>query len=139
LSHTFTPATTPDPKSGESTPRRAGRWALAALFVTAGTLHFLVPAVYLRIMPPLLPHPLALIWISGVAEIAGGLGLLVRPVRRAAAWGLIALLVAVSPANIYMAMAHVPFPGIFGEAWVQWARVPLQLPLIAWAWVYARR
>lgn len=90
-------------------------------------------------MPPLLPHPLALVWISGAAEIAGGLALLIRPLQRAAAWGLIALLVAVSPANVYMAVAHLPFPGIFGQSWFQWVRVPLQLPLILWAWTYTRK
>jgi uncharacterized membrane protein len=122
----------------ESAARKTGRWVFAALLVTAGTLHFMVPEPYLRIMPPLLPHPLLLVWISGAAEIAGGLGLLLKGTRRAAAWGLIAMLVAVAPANIYMAMAHVPFPGIFGHTWAQWLRVPLQLPLIAWAWIYTR-
>jgi uncharacterized membrane protein len=80
-----------------------------------------------------------LVWVSGAAEIAGGLGLLVKPLRRPAAWGLIALLIAVWPANIYMATAHVAAPGIFGHRWAQWLRVPLQLPLIAWAWLYTRR
>jgi uncharacterized membrane protein len=123
---------------GESAGHKVGRWVFAALCVTAGTLHFVIPATYLRIMPPLLPYPLALVWISGGAEIAGGLGLLLRPVRKAAAWGLIALLVAVSPANVYMAMIHLPLPGVFGQSWAQWLRVPLQLPLIAWAWLYTR-
>lgn len=122
----------------ESTGRKAGRWVFAALFVTAGTLHFIIPATYLRIMPPPLPHPLALVWISGAAEIAGGVGLLLMPFRKAAAWGLIALLIAILPANIYMAMAHLPVPGVFGQSWAQWLRVPLQLPLIAWAWLYTR-
>jgi uncharacterized membrane protein len=119
------------------------RIVLAALFVVAGTLHFLIPAVYLRIMPPYLAAkfsiahrmvsvPLLLIWISGVAEIAGGVGLLIPATRNAAAWGLVALLIAVFPANLYMAQAHLPFPGIAGQGWAQWARLPMQAVLIWW-------
>ncbi len=118
---------------------RAGRWIFAIFFVAAGTLHFLFPGPYLRIMPPVLPWPRALVGISGAAEIAGGLGLLLARFRRLAAYGLAALLVAVFPANIYMAAAHVSFPGVMGKLWVQWARLPLQLPLIYWALLYARK
>jgi uncharacterized membrane protein len=115
-----------------------GRTTLAILFVAAGSLHFLLPQIYIKIMPPSLPSPLLLVRISGAAQIFGGLGLLPRPTRHAAAWGLIALLIAVLPANIYMAKAHLPFPGIMGQSWAQWARIPLQLPLIYWAWQYTR-
>jgi uncharacterized membrane protein len=78
-----------------------------------------------------------LVQISGGAEILGGLGLLVHRFRRPAAYGLVILLVAVFPTNIYMAVAHIPFPGLLGKAWVQWFRVPLQIPLILWALYYA--
>ena len=122
----------------EGIGRKTGRLVFAAAFVVAGTLHFVVPEAYVRIVPPYLPKPLLLVWISGAAEIAGGAGLLVRRVRRAAAWGLVALLIAVWPANIYSAMAHLHYGGIFGASWLQWLRVPLQLPLIAWAWSYTR-
>ncbi|HUZ93366.1 MAG TPA: hypothetical protein VMU57_00480 [Edaphobacter sp.] len=115
----------------------AGRVILALIFMVAGTLHFVIPQAYLRIMPPQLPAPLLLINISGVAEILGG-GLLVPSTRRLAAWGLVALLIAVWPANIYTAAAHLPLPGLAGQSWVQWMRVPLQLPLIYWAWMYRR-
>jgi uncharacterized membrane protein len=71
-----------------------------------------------------------MVYISGVAEIAGGIGLLLRPFRRAAAWGLVALLVAVFPANIYMALDRVGADGVPG--WVLWARLPLQAVLIWW-------
>ena len=114
------------------------RTILAVLFLVAGSLHFLIPQPYLKIMPPVLPAPLLLVYISGVAEIMGGAGLLLAPTRRIAAWGLTALLVAVLPANIYMAAAHLPFPGIVGQSWAQWLRVPLQLPLIYWCWLYTR-
>lgn len=87
-------------------------------------------------MPPFLPWPGALVAISGVAEILGAIGLLLPPLQRPAAYGLAVLLVAIFPANIYMAVAHVPFPGIYGESWFQWARLPFQFVLIAWAWHY---
>jgi uncharacterized membrane protein len=115
-----------------------GRILLAVLFLVAGALHFVIPHPYLKIMPPWLPNPRLLVQISGAAEILGGLGLLVPSTRQAAAWGLIALLIAVLPANIYMASAHLQFPGIMGQSWAQWARVPLQFPLIYWAWLYTR-
>jgi uncharacterized membrane protein len=115
-----------------------GRILLAVLFVVAGSLHFLHPAIYLKIIPPSLPAHLAIVYISGAAEILGGLGLLYPPTRQAAAWGLVILLIAVLPANIYMATAHLPAPGVMGQSWAQWLRIPLQLPLIVWAWLYTR-
>ncbi len=115
-----------------------GLGLFAGIFVVSGFLHFFRPAPYMRIMPPALPWPRALVLISGAAEFLGGAGLLSRKFRRAAAYGLTLLLVAVFPANIYMAAAHVAFPGFMGEAWVQWARLPLQIPLIAWALYYTK-
>jgi uncharacterized membrane protein len=113
-----------------------GRWLLAILFVTAGSLHFALTPLYVRIMPPWLPAPILLVQISGAAEIAGGLGLLYPPAQRAAAWGLIALLICVMPANVQMALDHAQWPRI--PEWALWARIPFQVPLIAWAWLYAR-
>ena len=115
-----------------------GRTILALLFFAAGLIHFIAPQVYMKMMPPYLPWHLPLIYISGAAEMLGGMGLLVPLVRHAAAWGLVALLIAVMPANIYMATAHMPAPGILGESWAQWLRLPLQLPLMYWAWLYTR-
>lgn len=117
---------------------RIGLILLALLFIVAGSLHFVFPQTYLKITPPMLPAPLTLIVISGVAEILGGIGLLVPFTRPLAAWGLVVLLIAVLPANIYMAVAHLRFPGVMGQSWAQWLRVPLQLPLIYWCWVYTR-
>lgn len=117
----------------------AGLVPLALLFIVGGILHFVFPEPYLRIMPPVLPAPRLLIQVSGVAEIAGGVGLLCSRFRRVAAYGLAVLLVAVFPANIYMAVVHVPFPGIMGESWVQWLRLPLQIPIFLWALHYARQ
>jgi uncharacterized membrane protein len=115
-----------------------GRVFLAILFLLSGSLHFLAPQIYLRIMPPYLPVPLSLVYLSGAAEILGGAGLLFPLTRKAAAWGLVALLIAVWPANIYTATAHLAVPGIMGQSWAQWLRIPLQLPLIYWAWLYTR-
>ena len=110
------------------------RWLAAIFFIIAGIGHLVKPEMYLKIMPPYLPAPSMLVLISGVAEVAGGLGLLIRPVRRAAGWGLIALLIAVFPANIYM-LQH---PELFQIApWILWARLPLQAAFIAWVWFVA--
>lgn len=129
-----------DRTARKSSGSQVGRIILAILFVAAGILHFLIPQPYLRIVPPYLLHPRLLVEVSGAAEILGGLGLLlpIPSVRRLAAWGLVALLIAVWPANLYMAMAHLALPGIMGQSWAQWLRVPLQIPLIYWAWLYTR-
>ena len=104
----------------------------AAFFAFAGFLHFVRPAPFVKIVPPFLPHPLAMVYLSGAAEIAGGLGLLLRPLRRAAAWGLVALLIAVFPANIYMAIDQVQVTVTPLPVWLLWVRLPLQLVLIWW-------
>ena len=114
----------------ESRTGRVGRWTLGFVFVGAGMFHLVLPGVYEPAMPPWLPSHRALILLSGVAEVAGGLGVLwPRPaVQRAAGWGLALLLVAVYPANVWMAMA-----GVGGPAWALWARLPVQGALVAWA------
>jgi uncharacterized membrane protein len=100
-------------------------------FVAAGALHFIRPGMYEQIVPPQLGHAPELVAISGFAEIAGGLGLMIPRTRRAAGFALIALLVAVWPANIYMAFEANRFAAV-APAWLLWARVPLQLALIWW-------
>ncbi len=111
---------------------------MGALYIAAGALHFLLTSRYMAVMPPYLPAHHALVLISGAAEMAGGAGVLLSDprIRRAAAWGLMALLVAVMPANIYMARVPARFPGV--PPWLLWVRLPLQLPLIYWAWRYTR-
>ncbi|MBB5056697.1 putative membrane protein [Granulicella aggregans] len=114
------------------------RILLAILFIAAGSLHFLLPQTYIRIMPPYIPAHEMLVHISGLCEILGGLGLLFHPpIRTLAAWGLVALLIAVMPANIYMATDHASYPSM--PVWALYLRLPLQLPLIWWAWLYTRR
>lgn len=106
-------------------------WALAGLFVAAGRAHFTNTEGYMGIMPPYLPWHRELVLASGVFEVAGGLGLLFPATRRAAGVGLAALLVAVFPANIHMAVSGAKLGGFPSEPWMAWARLPLQPALIA--------
>lgn len=108
-------------------------WLLAAFFVLAGLNHFRDPNFYRAMMPPLLPAPGALNVISGVCEILGGLGVLLPQTRRFAGWGLIALLIAVFPANIYAAMQG-QLPGLDTPSWVLWVRLPFQALFVFWVW-----
>lgn len=104
----------------------------AVSFVAAGSLHFLHTDLFEKIVSPYLPAPRTLVYISGVAEMAGGLGLLIPKLRRAAGWGLAALLVAVFPANIYMASHSVQVSAHPMPQWALWGRLPLQGLLIWW-------
>ena len=109
---------------------------MAAFYVMAGANHFINPDFYKKIMPPWLPGHCSLIYISGVFEIVFGLLLLPEQTRRPAAWCIIALLVAVFPANIQMMMnyRHQQSPYL----WVAILRLPLQLLLIGWAYMFAK-
>jgi uncharacterized membrane protein len=98
----------------------------AGLYIAAGTLHFTRPQFYLKIMPPYIPWHVAMVRISGVAEILGGLGLLSSECRRAAAWGLIALLIAVFPANLYMVTNPIETGAISVAPVLRWARLFVQ-------------
>lgn len=117
---------------GLSTAQSIGLVSAALFYVAAGTLHFIKPDPYLRIMPPYIPWHAAMVRISGGLEILGGLGLLVPPMRRAAAWGLVALLIAVFPANIYMATNPLEAGAASIPPTLRWGRLPLQLILIWW-------
>ena len=112
------------------------KWILAAGFIFAGINHFINTDFYLRIMPPVLPAHLFLVYSSGVFEIVLGVLLLVPRFSRLAACGLIALLIAVFPANIYMALN----PHLFSEfsPAALYFRLPLQFLLIGWAYWYAK-
>jgi uncharacterized membrane protein len=110
------------------------RHLLALLFVTAGALHFVIPDVYVKIMPPYLPYHRGLVYLSGACEIIGGLAVLVPALRRAAGYGLIALLVAVFPANVHHLTANVAKEGMTPFSWLLVARLPVQLLLVAWVY-----
>jgi uncharacterized membrane protein len=85
----------------------------------------------------LFPSPLLLVIVSGICEIAGGIGLLVRPLRRFAGWGLIALLLCVFPANLYMALFPERIADLHISHWLLWLRLPLQGVFLAWVWFVA--
>ena len=127
-------------KQGKGSGRRKEilRVVLAVAIITVGITHFTHSAQFVRIVPPQLPDPLALVYISGVFEILGGIGLLIPIVSVAAAWGLIALFVAVFPANINQAINSIPIDGIPHHPLLYWFRLPFQAVLIAWAWWYTR-
>ncbi len=120
--------------TSSSRTRTILRFIAAVAFIIAGTLHFIAPGQYQKIIPRQLPAPAALVAISGVAEIAGGVGLLIPPLRKAAVYGLIALLIAVFPANIYMATSHDKIPNLHIPPWLLWLRLPFQIIFIAWVW-----
>lgn len=108
-----------------------GAALLGAFFILAGTMHFIVPGFYLAMMPPWLPAHGALVAVSGVAEILGGVGVLAPRWRRPAAIGLLLLLVAVLPANIQMLLNA----RAAGEpTLLLWLRLPLQPVFIWWVW-----
>jgi uncharacterized membrane protein len=116
--------------------RQPGALGMAIFYVLAGLNHFRMPGFYIAIIPPALPAKAAINTISGLAEIILGLALLHPSLRPWAAWGVIALLVAVFPANVY----HYTSGGAGMDIprWVLAARLPLQALLIAWAWRYTK-
>lgn len=112
----------------------AARTVLALFFVVAGTLHFIIPASYRAIMPSYLPYPAALVALSGAAEIAGGVGLLVPRLRQAAGVGLIVLLLALLPANVEMLQLYRARGASGWEQLLLWLRLPFQGVLAWWVW-----
>ena len=113
----------------------AGKCIFATIFLVAGVGHFTSTDFFVKIMPPYLPFHRELVYLSGVFEIALGVLLLIPQTTRLAAWGLIALLIAVFPANVYMFQHQELFQV---SPVVLLLRLPLQALLILWAWVYAR-
>ena len=113
-------------------PKRIALILLAVAFVVAGSNHFVSPEFFVAIMPPYLPAHLELVYLSGVFEIAGGIGVLIPRVRSLAGWGLVLLLVAVFPANFHMAMN----PELFSDVspFALYVRLPMQIAFILWAY-----
>ncbi|BAZ69738.1 MAG: DoxX family protein [Pelatocladus maniniholoensis HA4357-MV3] len=114
------------------------RGVLAVAIIFVGITHFIRPEQYARIVPPPFP-PFASVYISGFFEILGGIGLMIPFVSVAAAWGLIALFIAVFPANIYMTIHNINVEGIPHNQLLYIARLPFQAVLIAWAYWYTRK
>jgi uncharacterized membrane protein len=130
-------ADAPSPIVEEPQSRKRSRLLLGVAFVGAGINHFVMPRAYARIVPPSMKdRAQSLVAVSGVAEVAGGLGVLLPWTRRIAGLGLIALLVAVFPANLYMARTPEHFRKI--PRWALYARLPLQPLMMWWAWTATR-
>ena len=108
-------------------------YAVSLLFAAAGTAHFVWPEAFARIVPPYLPAPRTLVYVSGSAELLGAVGVLVPGLRPYAGWGLILLLLAVFPANVHMALHPADFERI--PAWALYLRLPLQFVLIGWIYL----
>jgi len=107
---------------------------IALLFCSMGVLHLVVPAPFLRVMPPIFPFPYVLVIISGIFEFLGGVGVLMERVRRMVGIGLIALLIVVYPVNIYMFLHQIQT-----HVWDLWStallvRLPLQFVMIWWVY-----
>lgn len=119
--------------------KRPLRYVMGFTYAIAGVLHFVSPRAYERIVPPQFPRPRGLVYLSGIAEVILGIGVLFERTRNVSAWGLVALLVAVFPANVYMAMSdelELPEPLDDVSDLALWARLPLQAVLVAWALWY---
>jgi uncharacterized membrane protein len=133
-----TDADTLGPVAEERGRGRRSRMVLGIAFIGAGVNHFLMPRTYEAIVPPSMKgRAQALVAISGVAEVAGGVGVLMPWTRRLAGLGLIALLAAVFPANLHMARAPERFSRV--PRWALYARLPLQPLMMWWAWTASKR
>lgn len=115
-----------------------GRLALAVLFCFTGAAHFFLVEEMAAMIPPFFPAPVFLVYLTGVLEIAGAVGLLLDGFYRWAGYALILFLLAVLPANVYAALNHTGLGGhVEGPSYL-WLRVPLQFLLIGWAWYFTR-
>ena len=114
------------------------RVILSVALIVVGITHFVKPEEYAKIVPPQFGDKFAMVYISGFFEILGAVGLLIPFVSVAAAWGLIALFIAVFPANIYQAIHSIPIENIPHHPLLYWFRLPFQAVFIAWAWWYTR-
>lgn len=111
--------------------------SLAIFFIYFGTDHFINPDFYLSIMPPSFPLHHEAVYISGLFEIIGGVGILIYRFRKIAGWGLFALVIAVYPANIYMAITPSAFPDI--PIFILYFRLGLQFIFLYWAYTITRK
>jgi uncharacterized membrane protein len=134
LSGTYAPLR---PTWETASPMTWSRRALAAFFTFTGTMHFVIPRSFEAIVPPWVPDKSAAVAVSGVAEIAGGLAVLHPRTRRFSRWWLLALLLAVFPANVHMAVSPEQIKGLDLNKiprWALWARLPLQPLAMLWVW-----
>lgn len=120
--------------------KKISYYFFGVFYIIAGALHFVNPDFYMKIMPLYLPFHLALVYLSGLVEILLGIGLIYRPMRQYAAWGIIALLIAVFPANIFLAFNEGAQEAIgTNQLEALWIRFPIQLLLIIIAWWQSKK
>lgn len=118
--------------------KNCARIGTGMTFIFTGISHFVAPDTFMKLMPPFIPEPFLMIYTSGFFEISGGIGLIFAKTKRLASYGLILLLLAIFPANIYVAWENVQLGGFMNFSFYQWLRLPLQLVLIGWVWWTAR-
>jgi len=122
------------------TVRDKASYAIACGFLFTGVSHFTNPARFVAMMPPFIPAHDVMVAVSGIAELAGAMGLMIPATRRTAGFGLIALLLAIFPANIYVAVASKTVVGMPDAPWYYWVRLPFQPVYIAWiSWCAVQR
>ena len=121
-----------------SRTKRILLWVLGGFYVLNGLNHFFNADAYIAIMPAYLPWHSQLVVLSGVAEIAVGVGVLIPTTRLTAAWGIILLLILIFPANLYVAMNGLAYVGDEPSTLLNWVRLPFQLVLSAWAYWYTK-
>ena len=109
-------------------------YLMAFMYVIAGVFHFIKPKAYLRIMPPYIPFPKAMVLWSGVAEIGLGIGLLFNSTKNTSIFGIVAMLVVFFTVHIHMLQSEKASKGV--PKWFLWLRIPLQFILIWWAIFY---
>ncbi len=109
-------------------------YAMAALYIVAGTMHFIAPKLYLKVMPPYLPNHKALVFWSGIAEIILGIGLCFEQTRPFSIYGIILMLVSFYTVHFYMLSGEKASAGV--PKWILILRIPLQFGLMYWAWMY---
>ena len=106
-------------------------YLLALFFFVAGITHFTQDEAYAGIVPPLLPFPFIIVWVTGIMELFFAVGLAIKKFRKISGFWLAPFLLAVLPANIYMAMYNIPLGDMESSSTALWVRVALQFPLIA--------
>ena len=116
--------------------RKLSLFGISVFFIYFGIDHFINPEFYLSIMPPIFPLHLEAVYLSGLFEILGGVGVLIARTRSIAGWGLLTLLIAVYPANIYMALTPEAFPDI--PLFARYFRLALQFLFFYWAYSITR-
>jgi len=110
-------------------------YLMAGLYILAGTMHFVRPKMYLRIMPRFLPYHKFLVFLSGVIEIVLGIGICFEPTRKLSSFGIVLMLAAFLPVHFYMLSGKKASAGI--PKWILILRIPLQFVLMYWAFSYS--